>query len=80
MERGRVALSPLWGRPGGALMFELRHFADGVDFLVEWDSAHNDGRLRGVVYDRAEAAQDATQLAVNLGVPLMATRELADRP
>ena len=61
-------------------MFELQHFTDGVNFLVEWDTAHHARRLRGVVYDRAEAAQDATQLAVNLGVPLMATRELADRP
>ena len=61
-------------------MFELQHFADGVDFLVEWDTERHDGRLRGVVYDRAEMAQDATQLAVNLQVPLMTSRDLADRP
>jgi hypothetical protein len=61
-------------------MFELKHFADGVDFLVEWDTERHDGRLRGVVYDRAEMAQDATQLAVSLQVPLMTARDLADRP
>jgi len=61
-------------------MFELQHFADGVDFLVEWDDKRHDGRLRGVVYDRAEMVQDATQLAVSLQVPLMAARDLPDRP
>ncbi len=61
-------------------MFELQHFADGVGFLVEWDTERHDGRLRGVVYDRAEMAQDATQLAVSLQVPLMMARDLADRP
>jgi len=61
-------------------MFELQHFADGVDFLVEWDAERHDGLLRGVVYDRAEAAQDAAQLAVSLKVPLMAARDLPDRP
>jgi hypothetical protein len=61
-------------------MFELQHFADGVDLLVEWDDKRNDGRLRGVVCDRAEMAQDATQLAVSLQVPLMAARDLPDRP
>jgi hypothetical protein len=61
-------------------MFELKHFADGVDFLVEWDTEHHDGYLRGVVYDRAEMAQDATQLAASLKVPLMAARDLPDRP
>jgi hypothetical protein len=61
-------------------MFELQHFADGVDFLVEWDDKRHDGRLRGVVYDRAELAQDATRLAVSLQVPLMAARDLPDRP
>jgi hypothetical protein len=61
-------------------MFELEHFADGVDFLVEWDDERNGGRLRGVVYDRAESAQQATQLAVRLQVPLMAVRDLPDRP
>ena len=35
-------------------MFELQHFADGVDFLVEWDDKRHDGRLRGVVYDSAD--------------------------
>jgi hypothetical protein len=61
-------------------MFELQHFADGVDFLVEWDDKRHDGRLRGVVYDSAEMVQDATQLAVSLQVPLMAARDLPDRP
>jgi hypothetical protein len=61
-------------------MFELEHFADGVDFLVEWDDRRNNGRLRGVVYDRAEMAEEATQLAVRLQVPLMAAPELPDRP
>jgi hypothetical protein len=64
----------------GALMFELQHFTDGVDFLVEWDTAHHDGRLRGVVYDRPETAQHATQLAASLKVPLMAAGDLPDRP
>ena len=62
------------------MMFELQHFADGVDFLVEWHTEGHDGRLRGVVYDRAELAEDATQLAVSLQVPLMAARDLPDRP
>jgi hypothetical protein len=75
-----VALSPLWGGLGEALMFELEHFADGVDFLVEWDTEHHDGRLRGVVCDRAEMAQDATELAVSLRVPLLAARDLPHRP
>jgi hypothetical protein len=57
-------------------MFELQHFADGVDFLVEWDDERHDGRLRGVVYDRVEMAQDATQLAVSLQVPLMTAHDL----
>jgi len=61
-------------------MFELEHFADGVDFLVEWDAERHDGRLRGVVYTCPEMAQDATQLAVSLQVPLMAARDLPDRP
>ena len=61
-------------------MFELQHFADGVDFLVEWDDERHDGHLCGVVYDRAERAQDATQLAVSLQVPLMAARDLPARP
>jgi len=65
---------------GEDLMFELQHVANGVDLLVEWDTAHQDGRLRGVVYDRVERAQDATQLAVSLEVPLMAARNLLDRP
>ena len=72
-----TAVGAVWGE---ALMFELQHVADGVDLLVEWDTAHQDGRLRGVVYDRADRAQDATQLAVSLEVPLMATRNLLDRP
>jgi hypothetical protein len=75
----RHALSLLWAA-WGALVFELQHFANGVDFLVEWDDKRHDGRLRGVVYDRAEMAQDATQLAVSLQVPLMAARDLPDRP
>ncbi len=62
------------------MMFELQHFADGVEFLVEWDTEGHDGRLRGVVYDRAELAEDATQLAISLQVPLMAARDLPDRP
>jgi len=70
----------LWGSLGEAWMFELEHFADGVEFLVEWDDQRNDGRLRGVVYDRAEMAEEATQLAVRLQVPLMAARDLPDRP
>ena len=61
-------------------MFELQHFADGVDFLIEWDTERHDGLLRGVVYDRAEMAQDATQLAVSLQVPLMTAHDLRDRP
>jgi hypothetical protein len=61
-------------------MFELQHFSDGVDFLVEWDTERHDGRLRAVVYDRPEMAQEATQLAVSLEVPLMAARDLPDRP
>jgi hypothetical protein len=61
-------------------MFELQHFADGVDLLVEWDDKRHDGRLRGVVYDSAKMAQDATQLAASLQVPLMAARDLPDRP
>jgi hypothetical protein len=61
-------------------MFELQHFADGVDLLVEWDDKRHDGRLRGVVYDSADMPQDATQLAVSLQVPLMAARDLPDRP
>jgi hypothetical protein len=61
-------------------MFELQHFADGVDLLVEWDSERRDGLLRGVIYTRPETAQDATQLAVTLQVPLMAARDLPDRP
>jgi hypothetical protein len=61
-------------------MFELEHFADGVDFLVQWDDQRNDGRLCGVVYDRAEVADEAIQLAVRLQVPLMAARDLPDRP
>jgi hypothetical protein len=75
-----VALSPLWAGLGEALMFELQHFAVGVDFLVEWDDERHDGRLRAVVYDRDAMAQDATQLAVSLQVPLMAARDLPDRP
>jgi hypothetical protein len=62
------------------LMFELQHFADGVDFLVEWDTERRDGCLDGVVHDRAEMAQDATQLAISLQVPLMTARGLRDRP
>jgi hypothetical protein len=50
-------------------MFELQNFADGVDFLVEWDDKRHDGRLRGVVYDRAEMAQDATQSAAHVHGP-----------
>jgi hypothetical protein len=61
-------------------MFELQHFADGVDFLVEWDAERHDGRLRAVVYDRPDMAQKATQLAVRLQVPLMAARDLPDGP
>ena len=61
-------------------MLELEHFADGVDFLVEWDDQRNEGRLRAVVYDRAAMAQEATQLAVRLQIPLMAARDLPDRP
>jgi hypothetical protein len=61
-------------------MLELQHFADGVDFLVEWDTERHDGRLRGVVYDRAEVAQDATELAVSLKVPLMTAGDLRDGP
>ncbi len=61
-------------------MFELQHFADGVDLLVEWDDKRHDGRLRGVVYDSTEMAQDATQLAASLQVPLMTARDLPDRP
>jgi len=26
-------------------MFELQHFTDGVDFLVEWDTAHHATQL-----------------------------------
>ena len=61
------------------MMFELQHFADGVDLLVEWDAERRDGLLRGVIYTRPETAQDATQLAVSLQVPLMAARYLPDR-
>ena len=61
-------------------MFELQHFDDGLDLLIEWDSKRHYGCLRGVVYDRAEVAQDATRLAVNLNVPLMTARDLPDRP
>ena len=61
-------------------MFELEHFADGVDFLVEWDAERHDGRLRAVVYDSPEMAQKATQLAVSLEVPLMMARDLPDGP
>src|SRR5207248_2504681 len=79
---GRWSNDDLLHRRGGglgeALMFELQHFADGVEFLVEWDTEGHDGRLRGVVYDRAELAEDATQLAVSLQVPLMAARDLPD--
>jgi hypothetical protein len=69
-----------WGSGLGALMFELQHFTDGVNFLVEWDTAHHARRLRGVVYDRPETAQHATQLATSLKVPLMAAGDLPDRP
>lgn len=61
-------------------MFELQHFTHGVDFLVEWDDERRDGRLRGVVYDRVEAAQGASQLAVRLHVPLMAACDLPEGP
>lgn len=61
-------------------MFELQHFDDGLDLLIEWDSKRHYGCLRGVVYDRAEVAQDATRLAVNLNVPLMTARDLPGRP
>ena len=61
-------------------MSELQHFDDRLDLLIEWDSKRHYGCLRGVVYDRAEAAQDATRLAVNLNVPLMTARDLPDRP
>lgn len=61
-------------------MFELQHFTDGVNFLVEWDDERRDGRLRGVVYDGVEVAQDATQLAVRLQVPLMAAGDLPEGP
>jgi len=61
-------------------MFELKHFDDGLDLLIEWDSKRHYGCLRGVVYDRAEVAQDATRLAVNLNVPLMTASDLPDRP
>jgi hypothetical protein len=61
-------------------MFELQHFDDGLDLLIEWDSKRHYGCLRGVVYDRAAVAQDATRLAVNLNVPLMTARDLPDRP
>ena len=60
-------------------MFELQHFADGVDFLVEWDDERQGGRVRGVVYDRGEMAQNAGQLAVRLHVPLMTAHDLPDR-
>jgi len=61
-------------------MFELQHFAKGVDLLVEWDAERRDGLLRGVIYTRPEMAQEATQLAVSLQVPLMAARDLPNRP
>jgi hypothetical protein len=61
-------------------MFELQHFAEGVDLLVEWDAERHDGLLRGVIYTRPEMAQEATQLAVRLQVPLMAARDLPARP
>jgi hypothetical protein len=61
-------------------MFELQHFAEGVDFLVEWDAERHDGLLRGVIYTRPEMAQEATQLAVSLQVPLMAARDLPYGP
>jgi hypothetical protein len=77
---GRVASGNVGDTLEEVLMFELEHFADGVDFLVEWDDQRNGGRLRGVIYDRAESAQQATQLAVRLQVPLMAVRDLPDRP
>ncbi|HYA52360.1 MAG TPA: hypothetical protein VEG33_14440, partial [Streptosporangiaceae bacterium] len=44
--------------------------------LIEWDSKRHYGCLRGVVYDRADVAQDAIRLAVNLNVPLMTARDL----
>jgi hypothetical protein len=75
-----VALSPLRDGRGRLLMLELRRFDDGLDLLIEWDSKRLYGCLRGVVYDRAEVAQDATRLAVNLNVPLMTARDLPDRP
>ncbi|HYA51614.1 MAG TPA: hypothetical protein VEG33_10630 [Streptosporangiaceae bacterium] len=61
-------------------MFELQHFDDGLDLLIEWDSKRHYGCLRGVVYDRPEVAQDATRLAVNLNVSLMTASDLPDRP
>ena len=61
-------------------MFELRHFADGVGFLVEWDDERPNGHLCGVVYDRVELAQDATQIAVSLQVPLLTARDLPAQP
>jgi hypothetical protein len=75
-----VALSPPWDGLGRFLMFELKHFDDGLDLLIEWDSKRHYGCLRGVVYDRAAVAQDATRLAVNLNVPLMTARDLPGRP